>query len=162
MHCARVTGIRGNTSDEGRAILENTAARVTEGPYPAGLADRFPRQIIDVVLESLDDDKAEGTVVIGLAGMSYGMLMAHSRAFLPAHLTGRGVTLMNFFSIGGVGLLQFLAPTGQFLLSIAVFGEPFSRAHGAAFALIWAGLVLYVLDLRRRQRRAARIAAAAV
>jgi hypothetical protein len=24
------------------------------------------------------------------------------------HLTGRGVTLMNFFTIGGVGLAQFL------------------------------------------------------
>ena len=42
-------------------------------------------------------------IVIGLAGGSYGLLMAHARAFVPAHLTGRGVTLMNFFSIGGVG-----------------------------------------------------------
>lgn len=47
-------------------------------------------------------------VVIGVAGMSYGLLMAHARAFFPAHLTGRGVTLINFFAIGGVGLMQFL------------------------------------------------------
>ncbi|MDP3866362.1 MAG: MFS transporter, partial [Rhodoferax sp.] len=39
---------------------------------------------------------------LGICGASYGLLMAHARAFLPAHLTGRGVTLMNFFSIGGV------------------------------------------------------------
>jgi len=27
---------------------------------------------------------------------------------MPSHLTGRGATLLNFFSIGGVGLTQFL------------------------------------------------------
>ena len=46
-------------------------------------------------------------VAIGLAGMSYGLLVAHGRAFVPAALTGRGVTLLNFFSIAGVGLMQF-------------------------------------------------------
>ena len=45
--------------------------------------------------------------IIGLCGASYGLLIAHARAFVPAHLTGRGVTLMNFFSIGGVGTMQF-------------------------------------------------------
>ena len=48
---------------------------------------------------------------IGLFGASYGVLMAHARDFFPKELTGRGVTLMNFFTIGGVGLGQFL--TGQ-------------------------------------------------
>src|SRR5690606_34583053 len=39
-------------------------------------------------------------VVIGVTGASFGLMMAHGRAFMPAHLTGRGVTLLNFFSIG--------------------------------------------------------------
>ena len=47
-------------------------------------------------------------VIIGMCGMGYGMLMAHARAFLPPHLIGRGMTLMNFFSIGGVGMMQFV------------------------------------------------------
>lgn len=46
-------------------------------------------------------------VVIGLSGGAYGLLMAHARAFFPPHLIGRGVTLMNFFTIGGVGVMQF-------------------------------------------------------
>ena len=46
-------------------------------------------------------------VTVGVAGMSYGLLVAHGRSFVPAALTGRGVTLLNFFSIAGVGLLQF-------------------------------------------------------
>lgn len=40
-------------------------------------------------------------------GATYAMILSHGRTFLPAHLTGRGVTLLNLFSIGGVGLLQF-------------------------------------------------------
>lgn len=46
--------------------------------------------------------------VIGLVLSNYPMLMAHGRAFLPPHLVGRGVTLMNLFSIGGAGLAQVI------------------------------------------------------
>jgi nitrate/nitrite transporter NarK len=46
-------------------------------------------------------------VLIGVTGGAYGLLMAHARAFFPPELVGRGVTLMNFFAIGGIGLLQF-------------------------------------------------------
>lgn len=45
-------------------------------------------------------------VVIGLCGVGYGVIMAHAKAFFPPELTGRGVTLLNFFSIGGVAVLQ--------------------------------------------------------
>jgi len=47
-------------------------------------------------------------IVIAFCGGSYGVLLAHGKAFMPSHLTGRGATLLNFFSIGGVGLTQFL------------------------------------------------------
>lgn len=47
-------------------------------------------------------------VIIGLCGSSYGVLMAHGKAFLPAQLTGRGVTLINFCSIAGAGAMQFV------------------------------------------------------
>ncbi|MGG7564658.1 MFS transporter [Rhodovulum sp. DZ06] len=46
--------------------------------------------------------------LIGLCGATYALLMAQARSFVPLHLTGRGVTLMNFFSIGGVGLGQIV------------------------------------------------------
>jgi len=49
-----------------------------------------------------------------------------------------------------VGMLQFLAPTGQFLLATLVYEEPFTRSHVLTFGLIWVGVVLYLLDLRRR------------
>lgn len=44
--------------------------------------------------------------VLGFMGASFGTIMAHGRAFIPAHLLGRGVTLINFFGIAGAGLMQ--------------------------------------------------------
>ena len=46
---------------------------------------------------------------VGLFGMSFPMIMAHGRSFVPPHLVGRGVTLLNLFGIGGVGVLQLVS-----------------------------------------------------
>lgn len=51
-----------------------------------------------------------------------------------------------------LGMLQFLAPTMQFLLAVLVYGEPFTNAHAIAFAAIWGALGLYVLALVRHAR----------
>jgi predicted MFS family arabinose efflux permease len=45
--------------------------------------------------------------LIGVFGGSFPVMIAHGRSFFPAHLVGRGVTLMNLFGIGGVGVMQF-------------------------------------------------------
>ncbi|MCB1342369.1 MAG: MFS transporter [Pseudooceanicola sp.] len=45
--------------------------------------------------------------VAGFMGGTFAPMIAHGRAFVPPHLVGRGVTLMNLFGIGGVGLMQF-------------------------------------------------------
>ena len=51
-----------------------------------------------------------------------------------------------------MGMLQFIAPTLQFLIAVAVYGEPFTAAHAIAFPLIWAAMVLYVFVLMRKPR----------
>lgn len=82
--------------------------------------------------------------VIGLAGATFPVLIAHGRAFFPAHLAGRGVTLLNLFGIGGVGVAQFAsgplhaaAPTALagYTAIFALFG----------FALV-VGLVIYLFS----------------
>jgi len=47
-------------------------------------------------------------MAIGFFGASFPAMMAHGQMFLPRHLIGRGITLINLFGIGGVGALQFL------------------------------------------------------
>jgi chloramphenicol-sensitive protein RarD len=51
-----------------------------------------------------------------------------------------------------LGMLQFLAPTLQFLIAVVIYGEPFTRAHAVAFAAIWTALALYVTALVRQPR----------
>jgi MFS family permease len=43
---------------------------------------------------------------LGFFGASYPMVIAHGRAFFPPHLVGRGVTLLNLFGLGAVGIAQ--------------------------------------------------------
>jgi len=52
-----------------------------------------------------------------------------------------------------VGILQFVAPTLQFLLAVAIYDEPFTTAHAIAFGCIWTALALY-LGAMIRDRRA--------
>ncbi|KQM61835.1 MULTISPECIES: EamA family transporter RarD [unclassified Sphingomonas] len=54
-----------------------------------------------------------------------------------------------------MGMLQFLAPSLQFMLAIAVFGETLTPVRMGCFALIWAGLAVYIIGGRRPGRREA-------
>lgn len=51
-----------------------------------------------------------------------------------------------------LGLLQYLVPTASFIIAVWVYGEPLGRDLLITFALIWAGLVIFTLDTRRRAR----------
>ena len=85
-------------------------------------------------------------VVIGLAGMSYGLLVAHGRSFVAPELTGRGVTLLNFFSIAGVGLMQFA--TGALVEARADPGSPdtYRWLFAAYAAALAAALAIYLFS----------------
>ena len=52
-----------------------------------------------------------------------------------------------------LGLLQYLAPTVQFLLGLLVYHEAVDTGRWQAFAVIWAGLILYTADSFWVQRR---------
>lgn len=52
-----------------------------------------------------------------------------------------------------LGFLQYLAPTLVLLLAVQVYGEALDRSRLLAFACIWAGLLLYSLDLWRQLKR---------
>ena len=48
-----------------------------------------------------------------------------------------------------LGMLQFIAPTLQFLIAVLIYGEPFRALHAIAFTAIWIALPLYVTALLR-------------
>ena len=51
-----------------------------------------------------------------------------------------------------VGILQYVTPTLQFLLAVALYHEPFGSAHAVAFGFIWSALALYTWDALRTLR----------
>lgn len=53
-----------------------------------------------------------------------------------------------------LGLLQYIAPTGQFLLGVLVYHEPFNRPRLIGFSLIWLALGILWVEGALRQRRA--------
>jgi len=58
-----------------------------------------------------------------------------------------------------VGLLQYIAPTLQFLIGVLVFREPFDRERLVGFACIWLALAIFAAAGLLRARRG-RLAAA--
>ncbi|MDH5824704.1 EamA family transporter RarD [Luteimonas sp. RD2P54] len=54
-----------------------------------------------------------------------------------------------------VGVMQYIAPTLQFLLGVFFFLETFDRERAIGFAFIWAALAVFAFDGWRRSRRRA-------
>jgi len=61
-----------------------------------------------------------------------------------------------------VGMLQFLAPTIQFLLGVVLWDEPWGGGQALGFVLIWLALIVFVADAGLQVRRVRRISGAAV
>lgn len=88
-------------------------------------------------------------VVAGF-GATFAILLAHARAFLPNHLLGQGVTMMNLLFFGGAGIGQWLS--GHYVKAAevasvapeAVYGRLFT-AFGVVLAI---ALIVYLLSPR--------------
>ena len=52
-----------------------------------------------------------------------------------------------------LGMIQFLAPTLQFILAITLYGEKVTLPHAIAFGCIWASLALYVSSLVGKRKK---------
>ena len=80
-------------------------------------------------------------IIIGSFSLVYGLLMAQATASIPKHLMGRGVTLINFFNMGGVGVMQWV--TANVYQQTATTNEP-----SAGFeAVLWAYIILFGVAL---------------
>ena len=88
---------------------------------------------------------------VGLFGATFPVIIAHGRSFFPPHLMGRGVTLLNLFGIGGVGIMQFAS--GPVFLQLSETAAAPAQAYGQLFALfgflILAGCAVYLFSRDR-------------
>jgi len=76
------------------------------------------------------------------------LILAGLITAVPLVCFNRAVRLLP---LSTAGFLQYLAPSGQFLLGVLAFHEPMPEGRWWAFAFIWAALALFSLDLARRR-----------
>lgn len=81
--------------------------------------------------------------LIGMAGSGFPVIAAHARSLFPSHLMGRGMTLVNLFGIGGVGIFQML--TGRIYDSFDV-QDAYPVIFGLFAVSISIGLVIYAFS----------------
>jgi chloramphenicol-sensitive protein RarD len=49
-----------------------------------------------------------------------------------------------------LGFLQYLSPSGSFLLGVFLYHEPFTHNHLITFGLIWAALTIFTTEAVHR------------
>jgi len=75
----------------------------------------------------------------GDPGLSVLLAMAGLVTAIPLLMFGSAA---RSIPLSMVGLLQYIAPTCQFLLGVLVYHEPFSAARLVGFVIIWTALVI--------------------
>ncbi len=83
---------------------------------------------------------------IGFFGASFPMVIAHGRAFVPPHLTGRGVTLLNLFGIGAAGLAQGVTGRIHAALDGGAAVAPYQGIFLFLAVVLAAGLAVYLFS----------------
>lgn len=82
-------------------------------------------------------------VGVGITGASFVVIIAHAKDFFPAHLAGRGVTLLNLFGIGGAGVFQSLS--GRVFREASEAGQGPVYTYQVLFAFFAAALAVGVV-----------------
>ncbi|WP_321336186.1 EamA family transporter RarD [Breoghania sp.] len=111
--------------------------------------------LLPVALAYLGWCAFSGTLMLG-DDVTMMLLIAASGVVtaVPLILFARGV---QGLPLSTIGILQYLAPSLNFLLAIFVFDEKLDPSRLISFALIWVSLVVFTRDLLHR--RAATVAA---
>jgi chloramphenicol-sensitive protein RarD len=82
--------------------------------------------------------------------------LGHSNLMTSVLLLGTGVVTaipLIFFAaaarripLSTMGVLQYIAPTLQFLIGLVILGEPFTTQKLIGFGIIWIALIIYSLE----------------
>ncbi len=153
------SGVLVMTVEGGGSIVISIALAVTFGVY--GLLRKI------AAIDSLGGLTVETLLLAPLAAGWLGYSAAQGESGF-GHSTGHDLMLLaagvvtatpllmfaaaaRRLPLSMMGLLQYIAPTLQFLLALA-FGEPLRTVHLIAFPLIWGGCALYAWDSIRATR----------
>lgn len=105
--------------------------------------------------------EAQGTGLIGHSGWLVTFLLVFTGVItaLPLLFFASAARRINLSTLG---ILQYIAPTMQFLIGVLVYGEPFTRSRLLGFSIIWTALLIYSLEsviVKRKQVQVSGLAA---
>lgn len=83
---------------------------------------------------------------LGFFGATFPVLIAHGRSFFPPHLVGRGVTLLNLFGIGGVGVMQLASGQIHERMADAPVGASYQMIFWFFAVAVVIGLLVYLFS----------------
>ena len=86
--------------------------------------------------------ESQGTAAFGHSGLFISILLSLAGVFtsVPLVLFAAGARRISLTTLG---ILQYIAPTLQFLLGVFLYGEALTRERLLGFALIWCALLVY-------------------
>lgn len=91
---------------------------------------------------------AQGTLAFAHTSTALDLLLiaAGPLTAIPLLLFASAVRRLR---LATVGLLQYISPTIQFVLAVAIFREPFGKERLIAFAIIWTAIAIYASAQRK-------------
>lgn len=130
-------------------------------------------------LGTLDGLAMETAILFPFAALTLGYFMSQGEdSFIAADMSTRLLLMASgpitaipllLFAAGArripfstLGILQYIGPTGQLLLGVLVFHEPFPAAKLVGYLAIWAALAVYSAEGIWQNRRKARLGTAEV
>jgi chloramphenicol-sensitive protein RarD len=90
----------------------------------------------------------EGSGAFGSRGPGFAALLAFAGVAtgLPLLLYAAGAKRIK---LATMGLLQYIAPSGNLLIAVWIFDEPFTGVEALTFGFIWLALIIYTVEIWR-------------
>jgi len=95
-------------------------------------------------------------IYLAFVGFTGSGTFLHEGALTDMLLIGAGavttIPLLMFASAAKqipltvIGLLQYIAPTLQFLIGVFIYQEPFDQAHLIGFGIVWVALIIFWVE----------------
>lgn len=92
-----------------------------------------------------------GELYFGTAGGGQDLLLALAGLVTVLPLIWFNVAARSL-RLTTLGFFQYIAPSMTFLLSVFVYGEPFTQGHAVAFGCIWFALAMISLESWKKSR----------
>lgn len=104
--------------------------------------------------------ETQGTGIIGHSSWMVTFLLIFTGVVtaLPLLFFASAARRINLSTLG---ILQYIAPTMQFLIGILIYGESFTRSRLVGFSIIWTALLVYSLEsiiVKRKQGQVSQLA----